>query len=99
MAAYELRYHAIYSIQKKLPLCLCADRKFAREHITVTRSPRRVWGHPNEHFRGAKIASVIHLPCLPLTRSPRTPAKKAGGVRSYVSDLSRALRMPSATPP
>ena len=36
---------------------------------TVTRSSRRVWGHPNKHFRKAKIASVIHLPCLPLTCS------------------------------
>ena len=38
---------------------------------TVSRGFRRVWGHPNKHFRKAKIASVIHLPCLPFVRSPR----------------------------
>jgi len=34
--------------------------------VTVTRSPGRFFGKPNKHFCEAKIASVIHLPCLPL---------------------------------
>ena len=40
----------------------------------------------------------IHLPCLPLMRSPGTPCEKGRRRSSYVSDLSRALRMPSAAP-
>ena len=31
---------------------------------TVSRSPQRVWGHPNKHFCGAKMASVATLALL-----------------------------------
>lgn len=53
-------------------------------------------GTPTSIFAARKSQVSIHLPCLPLTRSPGNAAKKVGGVLPYVSDLSRALQMPPA---
>ena len=37
-------------------------------------------GTPTSIFAARKSQVSIHLPCLPLTRSPENAAKKAGGV-------------------
>ena len=51
-------------------------------------------GTPTSIFAERKSQVSIHLPCLPLTRSPGNPCEKGRRRSSYVSDLSRALRMP-----
>ena len=42
---------------------------------TVSRSLQRVWGHPNKHFRKAKMASVLTLALLAANALPRKQLK------------------------
>lgn len=55
-------------------------------------------GTPTSIFAERKSQVSIHLPCLPLTRSPGNPYKKRRRRFSYAPSVSRALRIPSAAP-
>ena len=88
---------------RPLPAGMCGATRWSRQRASGhgVQKSSGFGGTPTSISAARKLQVSIHLPCLPLTRSPGTPAKNGGSAVSYASSVPRfsmiALIIPSTS--